>query len=218
MQTGINRLPKLRFPQFVNDGEWEERKLGEIATIKGRIGFRGYTTNDIVKKGEGAITLSPSNIDENGKLNFEKATYISWFKYEESPKIKLEEGQTVLVKTASVGKTAFIENLPEKTTVNPQIVVLKPTKEINPRLLSILIAHNSVQTQIKNNVGAGAIPNLSQESIARFVLSIPRLEEQKKIAECLSSLDDLISAENVKIDQLKHHKKGLMQALFPEMA
>lgn len=192
--------------------------MGEVVDIKGRIGFRGYTTNDLVNKGEGAITLSPSNIDENGKLNFEKSTYISWFKYEESPEIKLEEGQTVLVKTASVGKTAFVEKLPEKTTVNPQIVVLKPSN-IYSRFLSICIAHQNVQTQIKNNVGAGAIPNLSQESISRFKLLVPtNKKEQQKIAECLSSLDELITAESDKTETLKTHKKGLMQALFPEVA
>ncbi|MDV4071006.1 hypothetical protein CMT45_04680 [Elizabethkingia anophelis] len=215
-KTENKLVPELRFPEFINDGEWKEKKLSQLAEIKGRIGFRGYTINDIVNKGSGAITLSPSNIDENGTLNFEKSTYISWFKYEESPEIKLEEGQTVLVKTASVGKTAYIKNLPEKATVNPQIVVLKPT-DINPLFLSYIIAHKSVQDQIKSNVGAGAIPNLSQDSISKFNLLIPSLpNEQQKIADCLSSLDEAISAHSDKLEALKNHKKGLLQNLFPQ--
>ncbi|HPN23001.1 MAG TPA: hypothetical protein PK758_13950, partial [Tenuifilaceae bacterium] len=59
---------------------WEIKKLGELCTIKGRIGYRGYTKQDLVSKGEGAITLSPSNI-VNCKLQFNNSTYISWFKY-----------------------------------------------------------------------------------------------------------------------------------------
>jgi type I restriction enzyme S subunit len=43
----------------------------------------------------------------------------------------------------------------------------------------------------------------------------PELEEQQKIADCLSSLDTLITAETEKLDALKTHKKGLMQQLFP---
>jgi type I restriction enzyme S subunit len=43
----------------------------------------------------------------------------------------------------------------------------------------------------------------------------PSLEEQQKMADCLSSLDNLITAENEKLDALKTHKKGLMQKLFP---
>ena len=219
MNKNTNKLiPELRFPEFKNEGEWEVKMLGEVVEIKGRIGYRGYTIADIVDRGKGAITLSPSNFHENGKLNFEKCTHISWDKYEESPEIMLEEGQTVLVKTASVGKTAYVENLPEKTTINPQIVVLKP-KKIDHRFLSYIIAHQNVQTQIHNCVGAGAIPNLSQENISKFNILLPgdkEKKEQQKIASCLSSLDEVIETQNKKLELLKDHKKGLMQNLFPQ--
>lgn len=219
MNNETNKLiPKLRFPEFANEGEWEKNVLDELVDIKGRIGYRGYTTTDIVKEGEGAITLSPSNFDENGNLNFEKCTYITWQKYEESPEIQLEEGQTVLVKTASVGKTAYVKNLPEKATVNPQIVVLKP-KKIQNRFLAFTISHHNIQNQIRNCVGAGAIPNLSQESISKFEVLIPpdkERKEQQKIASFLSSLDEVIAAHSQKLDLLKDHKKGLMQNLFPQ--
>jgi len=211
--------PKYRFPEFKNGGDWKEVALGDLVEIKGRIGYRGYTVKDIVKKGEGAITLSPSNFDDNGKLNFDKSTYISWDKYNESPEIMLEEGQTVLVKTASVGKSAYVENLPEKTTVNPQIVVLKP-KKIQPKFLSYTIFHNYVQNQIRNTVGAGAIPNMSQASISKLKILLPPSKgekEQQKIADCLSSVDNLIEAQSQKIEDLENHKKGLLQQLFPNI-
>jgi type I restriction enzyme S subunit len=211
-------IPDLRFPEFKNEGEWTETILGSVVEMKGRIGYRGYTTEDIVDKGKGAITLSPSNFKENGQLNFDKCTYISWAKYDESPEIQLEEGQTVLVKTASVGKTAYVDKLPEKATVNPQIVVLKP-KTIHNRFLSFTVSHKNSQTQIRNNVGAGAIPNISQEIISKIKILIPpdrERKEQQKIATCLSSLDEVIGAHSQKLDLLKGHKKGLMQNLFPQ--
>jgi len=211
-------IPELRFPEFKNSGGWNSDALGTLVEIKGRIGYRGYTTADIVEEGKGAITLSPSNFDKNGKLNFEKCTYISWDKYEESPEIMLEEGQTVLVKTASVGKSAYVESLPEKTTINPQIVVLKP-QNIEPKFLAYTIFHNYVQTQIRDNVGAGAIPNMSQDSISKFEILLPPDNEgleQQIISSCLSSLDDLIAAHNDKLEALKNHKKGLIHNLFPQ--
>ncbi|MDD3685796.1 MAG: restriction endonuclease subunit S [Bacteroidales bacterium] len=210
-------IPELRFPEFKNEGEWKESVLGSVVEMKGRIGYRGYTTEDIVDKGKGAITLSPSNFNENGHLNFEKCTYISWDKYEESPEIQLEEGQTVLVKTASVGKTAYVDKLPEKATVNPQIVVLKP-KSIHNRFLAFTVSHQNTQNQIRNNVGAGAIPNISQEIISKLEILLPpdvKRKEQQKIASCLSSLDEVITAHSLKLELLKDHKKGLMQNLFP---
>ncbi|WP_417884274.1 restriction endonuclease subunit S [Vibrio rumoiensis] len=61
-----------------------------------------------------------------------------------------------------------------------------------------------------------AIKGFTKEDISNFVLYIPKfIEEQKKIADFLSSMDDLIEAQSEKIETLKVHKKGLMQRLFP---
>ncbi|SFV33338.1 restriction endonuclease subunit S [Thermoflavifilum thermophilum] len=213
-------VPKLRFPEF--KGNWQIVRLGCLTEIKGRIGYRGYTTNDIVEKDQGAITLSPSNIDDNNQLKFDKVTYISWEKYYESPEIMLQEGYTVLVKTgSSFGKAAFIKNLPEKSTINPQLVVLKP-KKILDKFLFLLICNSTIQKQINETVVGGAIPTLSQESISNFVILVPPnvdkyKKEQQKIAACLSSLDDLITAQTQKIELLKQQKKGLLQGLFPNL-
>jgi restriction endonuclease S subunit len=208
-------VPKFRFAEFRDNEEWESKALGSVIEIKGRIGYRGYTIEDIVNKGEGAISLSPSNFDGDGSLYFEKCTYISWFKYEESPEIMLEEGFTVLVKTgSSYGKTALVKKLPEKATINPQIVVLKP-KKINAVFLFLIVSHPIIKKQIDATVVGGAIPTLSQESISKFEFFAPQENEQQKIASCLSSLDDLITAQSQKLEALKEHKKGLMQQLFP---
>lgn len=213
------KVPKYRFKEFEKDGEWELRQLGvdKLIEIKGRIGYRGYTTEDIVSKGEGAISMSPSNIDENWNLNFEKSTYITWDKYEESPEIMLEDGFTVLVKTgSSYGKAAYIKNLIEKTTINPQLVVLKP-KKIDSYFLYLLVTNTSIQKQIQETVVGGAIPTLSQDSISKFEVLVPKRKEQEKIASCLLTLNQLIISQTEKIEQLKLHKKGLMQGMFPKM-
>ena len=79
-----------------------------------------------------------------------------------------------------------------------------------------------VQRQIKCAVVGGAIPTLSQESISKFDILYPKKtshkpSEQEKIADCLSSLDELIEATSRKVEILKDHKKGLMQQLFPKI-
>lgn len=212
------KVPKYRFKEFEKDGEWSLKQLGvdNLIEIKGRIGYRGYTTEDIVSKGEGAISMSPSNIDENWNLDFEKSTYITWEKYEESPEIMLEDGFTVLVKTgSSYGKAAYIKNLVEKTTINPQLVVLKP-KKLNSYFLYLLVTNSAVQKQIQETVVGGAIPTLSQDSISKFEVLVPKPKEQQKIAECFSALNELIILQTQRIEQLKLHKKGLMQSLFPK--
>jgi Restriction endonuclease S subunits len=62
---------------------------------------------------------------------------------------------------------------------------------------------------------AGGVPSLSKTNIQKIETAVPIPAEQQKIAECLSSVDDLIAAQARKVDALKTHKKGLMQQLFP---
>uniref|UniRef100_UPI0040482327 restriction endonuclease subunit S n=1 Tax=Aliarcobacter sp. TaxID=2321116 RepID=UPI0040482327 len=192
---------------------WEVKSIDSIAKISGRIGYRGYTVADIVKEGEGAITLSPSNIINN-KINFKNCTYISFFKYEESPEIKIYNGDILLVKTGSTyGKTAIVTGLNEKATLNPQIVVLKNIKMDN-LYLSYLMSSRIIQNQITQTIAGGAIPTLSQKNIEKYKFPIPPIEEQKQIAEILSTVDKKI--ENLKEKKLffQELKKGLMQKLL----
>jgi type I restriction enzyme, S subunit len=62
---------------------------------------------------------------------------------------------------------------------------------------------------------AGGVPSLSKTIIEKIEVAIPETREQQKIAECLSSVDELMAAQARKVDALKTHKKGLMQQLFP---
>jgi type I restriction enzyme S subunit len=71
--------------------------------------------------------------------------------------------------------------------------------------------------QVNQKVAGGAKDNLNSNWLREFELFIPSIEEQQKIASCLSSLDALITAQAEKIEQLKQHKKGLMQGLFPKI-
>lgn len=168
----------------------------------------------MVKEGEGAITLSPSNIVD-GIMNYSKCTYISWYKYEESPEIKINNGDILLVKTGSTfGKTALVTNLPCEATINPQFVVIKNIK-IDNIFLSYLLSHDLIQNQINSTVVGGAIPTMSQEVIKNFNILIPSAtKEQQKIGHFFSKYDSLISAQQKEIDKLKDIKKSLLQKMF----
>lgn len=63
-----------------------------------------------------------------------------------------------------------------------------------------------------------AQPKLNRAKLDIIPIWLPKeLEEQRKIADCLSSLDTFINTQTKKIEALKSHKKGLMQGLFPSM-
>lgn len=168
-------------------------RLKDICDIKGRIGFRGYTRNDLVEKGQGAISFSPGNIT-NETINYDKCTYISWEKYEESPEIMINNGDVILCKTGStLGKVAQVKDLPEKATLNPQLVVLKNLK-CNSTYLKYIIGSYDFQTAMQAKKGLGSVPNISQKDIGNIEIRLHSKENQGKIARILERLDNLCNS------------------------
>lgn len=193
--------------------DWEVSTIGHQSRIFGRIGFRGYTVDDIVEEGSGAIAISPSNV-QDGKTVFDKCTFISWRKYEESPEIKIDDGDIILVKTGSTfGKTAMVKNLPGKATLNPQVVVFKNVKP-SPGFFGYMMGFPIIQNQIGAAVVGGALPTLSQKLIASFKLPLPPLPEQTAITAVLSDMDAELSALEARRDKIRALKQGMMQELL----
>ena len=195
---------------------WEYKKIDDISTIVGRIGFRGYTKNDLVSKPElGAITLSPSNII-NGELSFEKCSYISLKKYEESPEIMLAEGDVVLVKTASIGKCSIVRSLPHKATLNPQFVVFKNIK-IDNEYFNYYIKSPYFQKSLKTIVGGVAIPTLSQKKLGQLEIYFPTsYDEQRRIVSYLDLSFKLIDEIKNKALKSLTEAKALFQSALAE--
>ena len=190
--------------------EWKKCRLGEICKIYGRIGFRGYTVEDLVEDADkGAISLSPTNLI-GGVLDLSKPTYISWDKYYESPEIMIEEDDVVIVKTgSSVGRTAIIRNVLHPMTLNPQLVVLKDVV-INKRYLGYLVKSRDFQGKLASIVVGSAIPTLSQKNLANLVIRVPSKETQERIACILSALDDKIELNN----RINHNLEEQAQAIY----
>lgn len=177
---------------FEIPSNWKWIRLGEVCEIFGRIGFRGYTKADIVEPHEGAITISPSNIDGNGNMHFDECTYLSWFKYEESPEIQIENEDIIIVKTgSSYGKAGIVKNLPEKATINPQLAVLKYVC-CNRDYLNYVLNCSSSKRQYEQFVIGAAIPTFSQEKLANLLIPLPPLSEQKRIVERIEGILSII--------------------------
>ena len=191
--------------------EWKEVRLGDVCEIYGRIGFRGYTTNDLVDTPkEGAISLSPKNII-NGELNLEQCTYIKWDKYYESPEIMINPNEIIITKTgSSVGRTTFVRRVDHPMTLNPQLVVLKNISE-NAEFLSYYIKSALFQSVLKSIVVGSAIPTLSQKNLANLKINVPKeVDDQRRIASILSSLDRKIELNN----KINADLEEMAQAIF----
>lgn len=202
-------VPPLRFPEFRDAGEWESKPLKFMGSF-----FRGLTYSADEVSEEGLLVLRSSNI-QDGTLVLDKDLV---FVNKTCPDdIQLRSGDIAICMSngskALVGKNAeFRGNYDHDLTVGAFCSIFRPSVEF-----SKLIFQTPKYTKfISVAIGGGNINNLKNSDLGEFEHPVPKLQpEQQKIADCLSSLDDLIAAETQKLDTLKTHKKGLMQQLFP---
>ena len=189
---------------------WEVKKLKHVCQAFGRIGFRGYSTTDLVDEGEGCITLSPSNMYD-GKMQYNKCTYLSWEKYEESPEIKIFNGDILFVKTGSTyGKCSLVQNLPLEATINPQLLVFKRIL-CNNEFLAYVLQTRFIKTQVELSVIGGTIPTISQQKILNYVFPHPPIAEQIAIVHDIKKkcapLNDAIKVSEEQISLLQERKQ-----------
>jgi type I restriction enzyme S subunit len=193
---------------------WLKSKLKYKLKIIGRIGYRGYTVEDLVDEEQGVITLSPSNIVE-GELNLEKRTFLSYKKYYESPEIIIEHNDIIYVQRGStIGKSTIIPINHPEMTINPQLVILKKFDCV-PRFIYYFMKSEVIGIQTSNQISGGSTPLITQNSIENFIIVLPiTLEEQTDIVEYLDSktkeINDLVKLEQKKIDLLKEYRQSLI--------
>ena len=206
-------VPKLRFPEFQGAGEWEEKTLGEISAISSG----GTPSRSKKAYWNGSVPwITTSLIDFN--MIFSANEYISELGLKESS-AKIFRKNTILMAMYGQGITrgkVALMGIEAATNQACAAITLKPELDSNFVFQNLASRYEKIR-DISN---AGGQENLSQGLIEKIPFTYPAdsvhgIREQQKIADCLSSLDELITAQTQKIATLKTHKKGLMQGLFP---
>ncbi len=187
-------LPKLRFPEFRDAREWEEKTLSTLAeNLDNR---RIPVTENDRLKGEIPYYGASGIVD-----------YIHDFIFDEDLLCISEDGANLVARSTPI---AF--SITGKTWVNNHAHVLKFERRCTQKIVEDYL--NSIS--LEDYLTGMAQPKLNRAMLDTINVPIPRDEyEQQKIADCLSSIDELIALEAQKLDALKAHKKGLMQQLFP---
>lgn len=192
---------------------WFVSRVKYVAQAFGRIGFRGYKAEDLVDEGNGALTLSPGNL-AGDTLSLHRKTYLSWEKYEESPEIKVAEGDVLFTKTgSSYGKSAFVRELRGCATVNPQLLVFKNIKGMSKYFYYVTCSRWFVD-QVEQAVVGGTIPTIAQEKIGNMYVVWPPEDCQMQVVDYLDTktaeIDALIADKEKQVDLLKEYRKSLI--------
>ncbi len=198
--------PTLRFPEFQGKAPWQEKFTYEFGTIS--TGGTPSTSKKDYWGGE-FTWVTPTDISEQKDIftSQRKITELGMDKVGHLP-----ENTVLITCIASIGKNAILRT---KGSCNQQINVIIPNKEYNPDFLYYLLELQ--KNYLSDQAGVSATKILSKSNFQNLSFFVPPLTEQQRIADCLSSLDELITAQEQKIKTLKHHKNGLMQQLFPEL-
>lgn len=206
--------PRLRFPEFEGTGEWEEGTIADIGTVLQGYGFpesyQGLQSGDFPFYKVSDISKSLSA----GKTYIEEsANYINEDHLKELRAKLIPAGTTVFAK---IGE-AIRSNKRVITTV-PCLIDNNAAgvKLIKGRATDFFIYLTMERISLIEHAG-GVVPAVNKSAIEAILVRFPKLPEQQRIADCLTSLDNLIAAETRKLDRLKIHKRGLMQQLFPQI-
>ena len=201
-----NRLvPKLRFPEFLNDGEWKDYTIDSIGEV-----VTGGTPNKEEKEYWGGDFVWATAQDFKKKYISDSVLKLTQ-KGKEKSRI-IPKDSVLVTCIASIGLNAI--NRVECAT-NQQINSIVCNPENYYEFVYYSITHNG--NRLKNMAGQTAVPIINKSVFEKFVIHKPKsYQEQQKIAKCLSSLDEVIAAECQKLEVFTEHKKGLLQNLFPQ--
>ena len=184
-------VPKLRFPEFEDAGDWEEKTLDKSLDYQQPTPYLVSDTN-----------------------------YSDAF---ETP--VLTAGKTFILGYTNEQNGIFSDNLPviifDDFTTATQFVDF-PFKA-KSSAMKILLAKSGANIKFMYELMqmiAYEVGTHERHWISKFapiLVLVPSPDEQKKIADCLSSIDELINAQTEQLESYKTHKKGLMQQLFPSL-
>ncbi len=196
-------IPKLRFPEFCNAPEWEEKKLGEVSEVL--MCKRIFASETNPNRGVPFYKI--------GTLGGVPDAFISKTLFEEYkskynfPRI----GEILITCSGTIGKCLPYDGSEAYFQDSNIVWIDNSTLEVSNEFLLNILSNVNWST-----LNSTTITRIYGPDLRGLGIKFPKSKrEQKRIADCLCSLDDLIAAECRKLKALRQHKQGLIQQLFP---
>ena len=210
------RVPKRRFKEFLNAGEWKERKLSELATMNARIGWQNLRTSEFLDSGD-YLLITGTDFD-NGRVKYSTCHYVEKKRFDQDTKIQLSTGSILITKDGTLGKVALVEELPKPATLNAGVfnVRVKDDTVLSYKYLYHYLKAPFLMKYVTANATGGTIKHLNQSILVDFPIPITEKPEQDRITKLLDSLESSITLHQRKLDKLQATKKALLQEMFPE--
>ena len=191
---------------------WSIKRVKYLATLKGRIGWQGLTSDEYTDEGPYLIT----GIDfENGKVNWDNCVHISRERWEEATEIQIQNGDLLITKDGTVGKVAIVSGLNDLASLNSGVLVIRTNSDFDRRFLFWVLQSEEFWVWFRlKNAGNSTIIHLYQNDFAEFCYTYPKTIEQTLIADFLDEqcekIDSISTNLEKQIEILQKYKKSLI--------
>lgn len=188
-------------------------RIKHIATLAGRIGWQGLTSQEY--SDEGCYLITGINFS-NGEINWESCVRVPYSRWEEASQIQIKNGDLLITKDGTVGKVAIVNNMPDKTSLNSGVLLIRQNKKVCSTRFLFWILQSNVFWKWFNYINAGnsTIIHLYQHDFSNFSFPNPSIEIQNEISNYLdkkcAQIDSLISEKQSLIKDLAEYKKSLI--------
>ena len=204
------KVPKLRFKGFTDD--WEQRKLGELAEIKdsARIPNAEWSESGVPYIRASDIT----NEDASGVLFISHERY-EFYKNKTGAPAK---GDVLFNGGGEIGKT-MLNSSDSPIYVQGGAVLYARTSvsdSLDGQYLKTYFETPNAQHYFETASAGGTMKHFTLKPSQEMPIKIPKIEEQKRIGECFSELDNLITLHQRKLEKLKIIKKSMLENCFPK--
>ncbi|MGN8774581.1 restriction endonuclease subunit S [Candidatus Weimeria sp. HCP3S3_B5] len=202
------RVPEIRFEGFTD--VWEQRKLSEIyGTI--RNAFVGTATPYYVD--EGHFYLESNNV-KDGSINRNSQIFINDEFYNKQRDKWLHTGDIVMVQSGHVGHSAVIPESLDNTAAHALIMFQNQKVETDPYFLNAEYQTDEAKRQINDITKGNTIKHILASDMHNFLVDVPSLPEQHKIACFFQDLDNIITLHQRELDKLVNIKKSMLEKMF----
>jgi len=184
-------VPKFRFKEFENSGEWVEKTIEQVAKVT----TGNKDTQNKVDDGEYPFFVRSQNVERINSYSY--------------------DGEAILTSGDGVGVGKNFHYINGKFDFHQRVYcIYEFEKEVRGRYVYMYFSQHFFERVMRMSA-KNSVDSVRRAMITEMPILMPSKKEQEKIANTLSSIDDLINAQNQKIETLKLHKKGLLQGFFP---
>jgi type I restriction enzyme S subunit len=202
-------VPRLRFEEFLGSGDWESDTLTNLARFRRGSFPQPYGLPKWYDDKLGMPFIQVFDVGEEFSLKAKTKNKISSLAADQS--VFVSKGSLIVTIQGTIGRVAITQY---DAYVDRTLLIFEDFFKDTDMSFFAYIVFLIFEIE-KQKAPGGIIKTITKEVLGNFIVKVPSKPEQQKIASCLSSLDDLISAQGKKLEALKRHKQGLLQGLFP---